>query len=145
MQGQSKEGREGETDRNRGSVGQMLPGSPHVQWQAVGSEAGQPLSTYPHSSLKAGNVDFLLWFLALIHYLQIPDPASELQWIIDELQKAESRGDKVHIIGHIPPGYPDCLPTWSRNFRRIVQRFQPVTPSRKNSESNHARRPYSDF
>ncbi|CAG0902854.1 unnamed protein product, partial [Darwinula stevensoni] len=39
--GQSKEGREGETDRNRGSVGQMLPGSPHVQWQAVGSEAGQ--------------------------------------------------------------------------------------------------------
>ncbi|CAG0900514.1 unnamed protein product [Darwinula stevensoni] len=39
--GQNKEGREGETDRNRGTVGRMLPGSPHVPWQAVGSEAGQ--------------------------------------------------------------------------------------------------------
>ncbi|CAG0891968.1 unnamed protein product [Darwinula stevensoni] len=80
------------------------------------------VSPLPGLTLLSVNTNFC-YYLNWWNYLQIPDPASELQWIIDELQKAESRGDKVHIIGHIPPGYPDCLPTWSRNFRRIVQRF----------------------
>jgi sphingomyelin phosphodiesterase len=27
------------------------------------------------------------------------DPAKELEWLIYELQEAENRGEKVHIIG----------------------------------------------
>ncbi|KAG1651599.1 Sphingomyelin phosphodiesterase [Nymphon striatum] len=37
------------------------------------------------------------------------DPAQELQWLVFQLQKAEKAREKVHIIGHIPPGSPDCL------------------------------------
>ena len=30
----------------------------------------------------------------------------------------------MQIIGHIPPGLPDCLKTWSWNYYRIVNRFE---------------------
>lgn len=52
------------------------------------------------------------------------DPATELQWLIYELQTAEFSGEKVHIIGHIPPGHSDCLKVWSRNYYAIVNRYE---------------------
>ena len=60
---------------------------------------------------------FLRWLL-----LNSTDPAKELQWFIYELQSAEFSGEKVHVIGHIPPGHSDCLKVWSRNFYHIINR-----------------------
>ena len=51
------------------------------------------------------------------------DPVSELQWLVYELQGAEMNGEKVHIIGHIPPGHSDCLKVWSRNYYQIINRL----------------------
>lgn len=56
--------------------------------------------------------------------LNTTDPTGELQWLIAELQKSEDAGEKVHILGHIPPGYTDCLKSWSWNYYRIVNRYQ---------------------
>lgn len=50
------------------------------------------------------------------------DPAGQLQWLINILQESESKGEKVHIIGHIPPGL--CLKSWSWNYYRIVNRYE---------------------
>ncbi|NXG40432.1 ASM phosphodiesterase, partial [Dromaius novaehollandiae] len=50
------------------------------------------------------------------------DPAGQLQWLVGVLEAAEQRGEKVHIIGHIPPGH--CLRSWSWNYYRIVNRFE---------------------
>ncbi|KAK9730903.1 Acid sphingomyelin phosphodiesterase C-terminal region [Popillia japonica] len=52
------------------------------------------------------------------------DPAKQLQWLIHELQEAEDKGEKVHIIGHIPPGDSDCLKVWSENFYKIIDRYE---------------------
>lgn len=52
------------------------------------------------------------------------DPANELKWFIKELQSAEQSKQKVHIIGHIPPGNSDCLKVWSRNFYNIIKRYE---------------------
>ncbi|XP_031847161.1 sphingomyelin phosphodiesterase isoform X1 [Nomia melanderi] len=52
------------------------------------------------------------------------DPVSELQWLVYELQGAEMNGEKVHIIGHIPPGHSDCLKVWSRNYYHIINRYE---------------------
>ncbi|XP_015127559.1 sphingomyelin phosphodiesterase isoform X2 [Diachasma alloeum] len=52
------------------------------------------------------------------------DPANELQWLIDELQGAENRSEKVHIIGHMPPGTSECLKIWSANYYRIINRYE---------------------
>ena len=55
--------------------------------------------------------------------LNSTDPAQELQWLVYELQSAELKGEKVHILGHIPPGHSDCLKVWSHNYYRIVNRY----------------------
>ncbi|XP_044003284.1 sphingomyelin phosphodiesterase [Aphidius gifuensis] len=52
------------------------------------------------------------------------DPVSELQWLVYELQGAEMNDEKVHIIGHIPPGHSDCLKVWSRNYYHIINRYE---------------------
>ncbi|XP_041480574.1 sphingomyelin phosphodiesterase-like isoform X3 [Lytechinus variegatus] len=57
-------------------------------------------------------------------WLQIngTDPDSQLQWLIGVLQAAETAGEKVHILGHIPPS--GTLPVWSKNYELIVKRYE---------------------
>ncbi|KAM6985801.1 sphingomyelin phosphodiesterase [Aplochiton taeniatus] len=50
------------------------------------------------------------------------DPANQLQWLVHILQTSEDQGEKVHIIGHIPPGL--CLSSWSWNYYHIVNRYE---------------------
>jgi len=56
--------------------------------------------------------------------LNSTDPAEQLKWLVYELQLAEFKGEKVHIIGHLPPGHVDCVAVWSRNFNTIVNRYE---------------------
>lgn len=56
-------------------------------------------------------------------YINSTDPGNQLQWLVHELQLSELEHEKVHIIGHIPPGSEDCLKVWSKNYNRIVRRF----------------------
>ena len=50
------------------------------------------------------------------------DPGHELNWLAQELLASEQKGQKVHIIGHIPPYSFDCLPSWSYNYYKIANR-----------------------
>ncbi|XP_034971199.2 sphingomyelin phosphodiesterase [Zootoca vivipara] len=50
------------------------------------------------------------------------DPAGQLQWLVGVLQGAEEQGEKVHIIGHIPPAH--CMRSWGWNYYRIISRFE---------------------
>lgn len=54
--------------------------------------------------------------------LNSTDPLGQLAWFIEELEGAEARGEKVHVLNHIPPGQPDCMKTWSRNYYDIINR-----------------------
>ncbi|XP_061754541.1 sphingomyelin phosphodiesterase [Nerophis ophidion] len=50
------------------------------------------------------------------------DPANQLLWLVHVLQTSEDKGEKVHIIGHIPPGL--CLGSWSWNYYHILNRYE---------------------
>ncbi|XP_077596610.1 sphingomyelin phosphodiesterase [Stigmatopora nigra] len=50
------------------------------------------------------------------------DPANQLQWLVHILQSSEDKGEKVHIIGHIPPSL--CLSSWSWNYYHIINRYE---------------------
>ncbi|KAJ8312503.1 hypothetical protein KUTeg_009876 [Tegillarca granosa] len=52
------------------------------------------------------------------------DPVGQLQWLVNVLQNAENKKEKVHIIGHIHPGSSDCLKAFSWNYYRIVNRYE---------------------
>jgi sphingomyelin phosphodiesterase len=52
------------------------------------------------------------------------DPANHLKWLAQELLKAEQAGDRVHLLGHIPPDRRECTQAWVFNFINIVERFK---------------------
>lgn len=52
------------------------------------------------------------------------DPNNQLQWLAEELLKAEQAEERVHILSHTPPGNPDCLGAWGREFNKIISRFE---------------------
>jgi REP element-mobilizing transposase RayT len=47
----------------------------------------------------------------------------QMQWLHDTLLAAERAGEYVHLLYHIPSGGGSCIRWWSREFRRVVERF----------------------
>ncbi|RFU31936.1 hypothetical protein B7463_g4446, partial [Scytalidium lignicola] len=56
-----------------------------------------------------------------------PDVSGNLQFLIDELQKAEDAGDRVWIVGHVLTGWDGSnpLPNPTDVFYQIVDRYSP--------------------
>lgn len=65
------------------------------------------------------------------------DPLGELKWLINELQSAETAKEKVHIIGHIPPGNEDCIKTWSSNYYEVIARFENTVTAQFFGHTHH--------
>ncbi|XP_049773538.1 sphingomyelin phosphodiesterase-like isoform X5 [Schistocerca cancellata] len=58
-----------------------------------------------------------------IHY-KPADPSEQLKWLAETLLAAEAAGEKVHILSHMPSGSSACYSTWSREYNKIVDRFE---------------------
>ncbi|KAL7071326.1 hypothetical protein ACQ4LE_009248 [Meloidogyne hapla] len=71
-------------------------------------------------SLNNGYCDNTNMFI----YINQTDPDGSLTWLVDQLWNAEKNGKFVYILSHIPPGDEECLESWSRNYYRIVIRFE---------------------
>ncbi|KAK7081097.1 Sphingomyelin phosphodiesterase [Halocaridina rubra] len=54
------------------------------------------------------------------------DIASELAWLETQLNQAEAAGELVHLLGHIPPGILYAERTWSREYNRIIRRYENI-------------------
>lgn len=56
-----------------------------------------------------------------------PDASKMLSWLIEELQKAEDKGERVWIIGHILAGWDgyNAMPDPTNLFYQIVERYSP--------------------
>lgn len=54
------------------------------------------------------------------------DLGSQLEWLEAELNKAEAAGELVHLLGHVPPGILSAERTWSREYNRIVVRYENI-------------------
>ncbi|XP_073468770.1 sphingomyelin phosphodiesterase [Aquarana catesbeiana] len=100
------------------------------EWKEwLSPEALETLSTVGYYTVKIGpglrlvslNMNYCasenFWLL-----INFTDPAGQLKWLVGILQEAEDNHEKVHIIGHIPPGV--CLKSWSWNYYRIVNRYE---------------------
>ncbi|GMT31292.1 hypothetical protein PFISCL1PPCAC_22589, partial [Pristionchus fissidentatus] len=57
-------------------------------------------------------------------YIDQTDPDGTLTWLVSELLDSEAKGEKVHIISHIPAGDDYCLKGWAHNFYEVVNRFE---------------------
>ncbi|CAK7226792.1 hypothetical protein SEUCBS140593_006361 [Sporothrix eucalyptigena] len=52
------------------------------------------------------------------------DPSGQLAWLVDELQAAETAGQRVWLLGHMPMGSSNTLYDGSNYFQQIVDRYE---------------------
>ncbi|VDL77728.1 unnamed protein product [Nippostrongylus brasiliensis] len=90
---------------------------PDVQYRAS-------YATYPKPGLKLISINTVYCSIVNFYlYINQVDPDATLQWLIDELIDSEAKGDRVHIISHVPPGDDYCLKGWSANFFEIIKSY----------------------
>lgn len=51
---------------------------------------------------------------------------NQMTWLHNTLLAAESAGEKVHILKHIGSGGGSALRWWSREYRRVIDRFHRI-------------------
>lgn len=59
-----------------------------------------------------------------------------LQWVHNTLLSAEQNNERVHILAHIPTGGGSCFQFWSRQYRRIIDRFHNIIGAQFNGHSH---------
>ncbi|XP_023942444.2 sphingomyelin phosphodiesterase 1 [Bicyclus anynana] len=64
------------------------------------------------------------------------DSKQHLDWLVDELSKAELAGERVHILAHMPPGIADLTHSWTREYNRIVNRFSATIAAEFNGHTH---------
>uniref|UniRef100_A0A1I8HQK6 Sphingomyelin phosphodiesterase n=1 Tax=Macrostomum lignano TaxID=282301 RepID=A0A1I8HQK6_9PLAT len=106
---------------------------------ALGNHESVPVNSFPPRYIK-GNESMDWYYPALWEFLSpwvpsdqkenvlkwilqnITDPDDQLQWLIGVLQRAESNGEKVHILGHIPSS--ELIKGYSWNYFKIAERYE---------------------
>ncbi|XP_063244222.1 sphingomyelin phosphodiesterase-like [Bacillus rossius redtenbacheri] len=64
------------------------------------------------------------------------DPYNQLAWLAETLLQAEKNNEKVHLLYHVSSGYSECLSTWSREFNKIVDRFESTITAHFNGHTH---------
>jgi len=54
------------------------------------------------------------------------DPGNQLEWLEGVLQDAQSNGEKVYLIGHIPWGVSSCVSTYSTQVHSIIDKYHDI-------------------
>jgi len=83
-------------------------------------------SKVPDSNLRIISINTNLYYINnywLYENTMEADPSGQLAWVIKELQAAETAGEKVYIIGHMPMGQHDAFHDGSHYFNLIVERY----------------------
>lgn len=62
--------------------------------------------------------------------------AGALQWFHNTLLNAEQNNEMVHVLAHIPTGGGSCMQFWSRQYRRIIDRFHMIIGAQFNGHSH---------
>lgn len=97
----------------------------------IGGDAAAQVQDFGAYSTLVGNLRVIslntnLWYIENF-YLYEPtietDPSGQLAWLVTELQAAETAGERVYIIGHMPLGLSDAFRDASNYFDQIVNRY----------------------
>jgi sphingomyelin phosphodiesterase len=102
-----------------------------TQW--IGSTAATTVQDYGAYSVKYpdGNLR-IISFNTNLYYKENfwlyektmeTDPSGQLAWLVNELDAAETAGERVWLLGHMPMGSGDAFHDASNYFNQIVQRY----------------------
>lgn len=60
----------------------------------------------------------------------------QLEWLRDTLIEAKINGERVHILGHIPPNTSSCIRVWNREYNKIVRHFADIISGQFNGHTH---------
>lgn len=75
-----------------------------------------------------------VWFRWLLY--GIDDMVTQLEWLRDTLIMAEANGEKVHILGHVPPNTASCVHAWNREYNKLVRHFAHIISGQFNGHTH---------
>nr|CAD7446823.1 unnamed protein product [Timema bartmani] len=104
---------------------QTFPGIPI--FPALGNHESAPVNSFPPPFVKNDfGISWLYDELDAQWRQWLPTSVSHTvrRGAFYSVLSAEFNGEKVHVIGHIPPGHSDCLKVWSRNYYKIINRYE---------------------
>jgi sphingomyelin phosphodiesterase len=81
---------------------------------------------HPNSNLRIISYNSVFYYKYNFYSFEEPmqyDPNDQLQWLISELQAAESANQRVWLIAHIPTGNTDTLHDYSHYLDKIINRY----------------------
>ena len=104
------------------------------QWQNwIGSASVNSVESYgvystkfPNGNLRMISLNTNLYYRDDFWVYQdydTKDRDGQFAWLVTELDAAEKAGERVYIIGHMPPGVPDSLPDGSNYLDQIFNRY----------------------
>lgn len=91
------------------------------------TDYGSYSAIHPNSKLRIISYNDILYYKFNFLVYQEPmeyDPNGQLAWLINELDAAETAGQRVWLIAHIPSGQSDYLRDYSHYFDQVVQRYE---------------------
>lgn len=65
------------------------------------------------------------------------DPNGQLKWLNDVLGEAEDKGEAVHLLAHVPSGSNQIQQTWSREYKKIINRFSHIIAAQFNGHTHN--------
>jgi sphingomyelin phosphodiesterase len=82
---------------------------------------------YPGGNLRVISLNTVFYYTLNFWMYEEPlqnDPQGQFAWLVNELQGAETAGERVYIISHIPSGSSDYFHGFSNTFNQIVNRYE---------------------
>ncbi|OAR05756.1 hypothetical protein LLEC1_06786, partial [Akanthomyces lecanii] len=81
---------------------------------------------YLHGRLRVISLNTNLYYrhnYEVYHDDMEKDPNGQFAWLVEQLDAAETAGDRAYIMGHMPMGDLDALHDGSHSFDQIVNRY----------------------
>lgn len=102
-----------------------------TQWIGTGPAAsvkqfGAYSVKHPKTNLRVISLNTNMYYAVNFDLYSDPmevDPNGQITWLAAELQAAESAGERVYIIGHIPTGSSDVLHDQSNYLDQVLNRY----------------------
>ncbi|KAJ6588646.1 sphingomyelin phosphodiesterase [Mycena capillaripes] len=123
----------------------------HTAAREVKHFSGSYSVTAPGTNLRIISINTVYWYKQNFWLYESDTPASDprgiLEFTVNELQAAEDEGERVWIIGHMPPGSQDCMSDQSNYYNQIVQRYHHIISGQffGHTHSDEFEIAYSDY
>ncbi|KAF7542515.1 hypothetical protein G7Z17_g11503 [Cylindrodendrum hubeiense] len=117
---------------------------------ADSKKLGAYSTLYPNGNLRVISLNTNMNYRGnywLYQKTMIQDPSDQITWLVQELDAAEQAGERVYLVGHMPPGDENCFHDQSNYLDQVVSRYSATIAAMffGHTHVDHFQISYSDY